>query len=87
MSINNKYNNRYRKESYGKSVFDGKPTLVINRYRVPKPYQNAVNNVITSYKNNIPFNKAVDHVASLDPEHINRNKLAEHALKAIANDY
>lgn len=83
----NRYNNRYRTDKYGKSIFDGSPTLTISRYRIPKPYLNAVNDVLTAYKQGIPFNRAVDQVATLDPDHINRNKLAEHALKTIANDY
>lgn len=75
----------YSKRSFGKSVFDGKPTLVINEYRVPKSYQAAVNDVITALKHDVGFNKAVDQVAALYPHSINRNKLAEHALKFIAN--
>ncbi len=78
---------RYRKECHGKSVFDGKPTLIINRYHTPNGYYEAVQNVITAYKSGTPFNKAVDQVYSIDPNHLNRNKLAEHTLKTIANDY
>lgn len=80
-------NSRYSKECHGKSVFDGKPTLIINRYHIPNGYKNAVINVITAYKSGIPFNKAIDQVYLLDSDHLNRNKLAEHTLKTIANDY
>lgn len=81
------YNKHYRKESYGKSVFDDNPTLTINRYHAPNTYFSAVSDVITAYKNGIPFNRAVDQVAALNSNNLNRNKLAEHTLKTIANDY
>ena len=76
---------RYSKQTFGKSVFDGKPTLITYRYRVPKPYQEAVSNVISAFRNGTSFNTACDQVAASDPDHINRNKLAEHTLKFIAN--
>lgn len=79
--------NRYKTESFGKSVLDDNPTLTLNHYWTPKVYRNAVNDVINAYKNGVPFNKAVDMAAALDPNHISRNKLAEHTLKTIANDY
>lgn len=77
----------YKKESFGKSVFDGKPTLIINHYIVPTAYKDAVSDVLTAFHNGIPFNRAVDQVATLNPSHINRDKLATHTLKYIANDY
>lgn len=83
----NKKNRYYRKESFGKSVFNGKPTLIINHYLVPASYRHAVLDVLTAFKSGIPFNRAVDQVYALDPNHLNRNKLAEHTLKTIANDY
>lgn len=86
MSPNGK-RSKYRTETYGKSVFDDSPTLIVNRYWTPKPYRIPVNDVITAFKSGVSFNRAVDQVAALDPIHINRNKLAEHALKTIANDY
>ena len=76
---------RYSKQTFGKSVFDGKPTLITYRYKVPKTYQAAVNDVISALKQDVGFNDACDQVATADPEHINRNKLAEHTLKYIAN--
>lgn len=89
MSSNSKHKaySKYKTETHGKSVFDGKPTLIINRYHTPSVYKDAVQNVIIAYKSGIPFNKAIDQVYSLDPNHLNRNKLAEHTLKTIANDY
>lgn len=84
---NNKHNRHYKTQFYGKSIFDGSPTLVLNRYRVPKAYKQAVSDVLKAFHNGVPFNQAVDKVAALDPDHINRNKLAEHTLKTIANDY
>ena len=86
MSPNGK-RSQYRPKTYGKSVFDNSPTLVVNRYWIPKSYFNPVNDVLNAYKSGVPFNRAVDQVAALDSDHINRNKLAEHALKSIANDY
>lgn len=80
-------NKNYRKQTFGKSVFDDNPTLTIHRYHVPNAYFDAVKTAITAFKNGIPFNKAVDQVAALYPNTINRNKLAEHTLKYIANDY
>lgn len=87
MSKSKNHYHRYNRESFGKSVFDDRPTLTINRYRTPIAYKDAVADVIKAFKHDIPFNRAVDQVAALDPNHINRNKLAEHALKTIANDY
>lgn len=84
---NNRVHNYYRKEVHGKSVFDDNPTLIINRYRTPNGYYQAVNDVLTAFHSGIPFNRAVDQVYSLDSTHLNRNKLAEHTLKTIANDY
>lgn len=78
---------QYKPKTCGKSVFDNSPTLVVNRYWIPKSYFNPVTDVLNAYKSGVPFNRAVDQVAALDPIHINRNKLAEHALKTIANDY
>lgn len=78
---------KYRKKSFGKSVFDDKPTLVLNRYWTPKHYIQPVQDVITAFKADVPFNKALDQVATLYSDSINRNKLAEHTLKTIANDY
>lgn len=85
-SDTNHRNRRYKTEAFGKSVFDGSPTLVLNRYRVPDTYSQAVSDVITAFRNGVPFNRAVDQAAALDPSHLNRNKLAEHTLKTIAND-
>lgn len=82
-----KKNSRYIKKTFGKSVFDGNPTLILNHYRVPKSYQAAVADVLTAFRSGIPFNRAVDQVYTLDLLHINRDKLAEHTLKFIANDY
>lgn len=82
-----KKHRNYKKEAFGKSIFDGNPTLIVNRYLVPRSYRDAVSNVLTAFRSGISFNKAVDQVAALDFEHINRDKLAEHALKTIANDY
>ena len=78
---------RYKPKVVGRSIFDDSPTLTFNRYWTPKPYLDAVRDVITAYKSGIPFNRAVDQVHALDPDRLNRNKLAEHALKSIANDY
>lgn len=77
----------YKQDSFGKSIFDGNPTLIIHRYIPPKTYRDAINDVLTAYHSGISFNKAVDQVAALNPKSINRNKLHEHALKTIANDY
>lgn len=79
--------NRYKPKKYGKSVFDGKPTLVVNRYWLPKPYMNPVHDVMTAVKADMPFNRAVDQVAALYPDTVNRDKLAEHTLKWLANQY
>lgn len=80
-------NNRYRQQKIGKSVFDGNPTLILNRYWLPKQYVEPVHNVFTAMMHDgTPFNRAVDQVALLYPE-LNRNKLAEHTLKWIANQY
>lgn len=88
MSKYRKYtNNHYTKETFGKSVFDGSPTLVLNHYRVPNGYHKAVKAVLDAFHSGTPFNRAVDQIAESDPGHINRNKLAEHTLKSIANDY
>lgn len=78
---------KYKRESFGKSLFDDKPTLIVNRYWLPKPYIEPVNDVITAFKHDVPFNRAVDQVAALYPNIINRNKLAEHTLKFIANQF
>lgn len=78
---------QYKPKAFGKSVFDDKPTLIVNRYWLPKPYIDPVHDVITAYKHDIPFNKAVDQVAALYPNTVQRNKLAEHTLKYIANEY
>lgn len=77
----------YKKDSFGKSLFDGNPTLIINRYLVPRSYRDAVADVLTAFKAGISFNRAVDQVYTLDTAHLNRDKLAEHTLKSIANDY
>lgn len=82
-----KPNGKYKPKSFGKSVFDGNPTLVINRYWLPKPYIDPVNDVIIAFNHGIPFNRAVDQVAVLYPHTVNRDKLAEHTLKFIANQY
>ena len=82
-----KPNGKYKPKSFGKSVFDGNPTLIINRYWLPKPYIDPVNDVITAFNHDIPFNRAVDQVAALYPHTVNRDKLAEHTLKFIANQY
>lgn len=83
-----KSNRYYRTETFGKSVFDDKPTLILNHYRVPNTYKNAVSDVLEAYRlNGIPFNRAVDQVYALNPTNLNRNKLAEHTLKTIANDF
>lgn len=82
-----KQNRRYSRRSSGKSVFDGKPTLILNRYWVPKQYIDPVSDVINALKHDVPFNKAVDQVYALHSNSINRNKLAEHTLKYIANQY
>ena len=84
---NKHISNRYTKETFGKSVFDNSPTLIINRYHAPNGYIKAVRNVLSAFHDGIPFNRAVDQVYALDPKHLNRNKLAEHTLKTIANDY
>lgn len=78
---------RYKQKVVGRSVFDDNPTLIVNTYRVPNAYREAVADVITAFRHGIPFNKAVDQAATIDPDHINRNKLAEHTLRTIANDY
>lgn len=83
----NKKDYRYKRRTYGKSVFDDNPTLILNRYWLPKTYVDPVNKVIAAFKAGIPFNKAVDQVAALYPHTVSRNKLAEHTLKYIANDY
>ena len=82
-----KQSSKYKPKSFGKSVFDGNPTLIINRYWLPKPYIDPVHDVITAFKHDIPFNRAVDQVATLYPHTVNRDKLAEHTLKFIANQY
>lgn len=82
----NKQFNNYRPKTISKSPFDNNPTLTINRYWIPKPYLQAVRDVITSYKSGTSFNKSVDHASDSYPN-LNRNKIAEHALKYIANDY
>lgn len=82
-----KPNHRYRQQTFGKSIFDDNPTLILNRYWLPKTYIDPVHKVITAYKQDIPFNTAVDQVAALYPNTINRNKLAEHTLKFIANEH
>lgn len=82
-----KYKNRYKTQSFGKSVFDDNPTLILHRYWIPKSYMQAVSDVLTAFHSGIPFNRAVDQVAALDTNHINRDKLAEHTLKTIANQY
>lgn len=87
MSQNKQHSKNYTTKRFGKSLFDGNPTLTVNCYRTPKPYAQAVTDVLTAFHAGIPFNRAVDQVTALDPHHINRNKLAEHALKTIANDY
>lgn len=78
---------RYRTEVLGRSIFDGSPTLTVDRYRVPRTYEDAVKDVITAFKSGIPFNRAVDQVATLEQGRVNRDKLSEHTLKCIANDY
>lgn len=78
---------RYRKKRSGKSVFDGRPTLTLNRYWLPKPYIDPVHDVFVAVKADVPFNRAVDQVALLYADAIDRNKLAEHALKWLANQY
>lgn len=80
-----KSDRNYRKQSFGKSVLDDSPTLIIHRYYVPHSYSDAVNMVFTALKEGVGFNKACDQVAALYPHTINRNKLAEHTLKFIAN--
>ena len=80
-------NRHYRRKSFGKSILDSKPTLILHHYWTPKQYLQPVADVLTAYKAGIPFNRAVDQVYTLDLNHLNRNKLAEHALKTIANDY
>lgn len=87
MSPSRQHQNRYTKQTYGKSLFDDNPTLVLSRYWTPKTYSDAVADVIKAYKSGIPFNRAVDQVYTLNSHHLNRNKLAEHTLKSIANDY
>lgn len=82
-----RHKSRYKQRRHGKSVFDGSPTLIVNSYKVPNAYSNAVKDVITAFRNGISFNKAVDQVAALYPRSVSRNKLAEHTLKFIANDY
>ena len=78
---------RYKPKVVSRSIFDNEPTLIVNEYRVPNAYAEAVQNVITAYRDGVPFNKAVDNVSTTNPHHINRNKLAEHTLRTIANDY
>lgn len=80
-------NGKYKPKVKAKSVFDGNPTLVVNRYWLPKPYIDPVHDVMTAVKNDIPFNKAVDQVAALYFDTISRDKLAEHTLKWLANQY
>ena len=80
-------NRRYKPKVVSRSIFDNEPTLIVNEYRVPNAYAEAVQNVITAYRDGVPFNKAVDNVSTTNPHHINRNKLAEHTLRTIANDY
>lgn len=80
-------NGRYKPKRSGKSVFDGNPTLIVNRYWLPRPYVDPVHDVLTAVKHDIPFNKAVDQVATLYKDNINRDKLAEHTLKYLANQY
>ena len=87
MPKSNRFDKRYKKRQFGKSLLDDNPTLTLHRYWTPKPYLQPVQDVLTAYHSGISFNKAVDQVAALDPNHINRNKLAEHTLKTIANDY
>lgn len=82
-----KRNPNYSCQTFGKSLFDGNPTLTLFRYHVPEQYKKPVQKVLSAYKSNTPFNTAVDQVASLYSKSINRNKLAEHALKSIANDH
>lgn len=82
-----RYTKHYQQKVISKSAFDDSPTLIINEYRTPKPYANAVTDVLAAFHSGIPFNRAVDQVSSLDSHHLNRNKLAEHTLKTIANDY
>ena len=81
-----KHYKHYTRKTFGKSVFDDSPTLIIYEYRPPNTYKEAVQDVITAFKSNVPFNQAVDQVAALYQDSINRDKLAEHTLKYIAND-
>lgn len=78
---------RYKPKVIARSVFDESPTLIVNEYRIPNAYIQAVNDTIDAYKSGISFNKAVDLAYEQDTHHINRNKLAEHTLRTIANDY
>ena len=84
--MSNKTTKKYKPKVKAKSIFDGNPTLVINRYWLPKPYIEPVSNVIAQFKAGVPFNRAVDQIAILYADTINRDKLAEHTLKYIAND-
>lgn len=83
----NKNYAHYRKKVARKSIFDGNPTLVLNRYWTPEAYILPVQDVLTAFKSGIPFNRAVDQVYTLNKSTIKRDKLAEHTLKTIANDY
>lgn len=87
MSTSKQQHKRYYRETHGRSVFDGNPTLVLNRYRTPRAYADAVSQVLAAFHSGTPFNRAVDQISALDPAHLNRNKLAEYTLKTIANDY
>lgn len=80
-------NRCYRQRKYGKSLLDGNPTLILNRYWVPKQYRQPVAGVLSAFRSGTSFNKSVDQVAVVYGDAINRNKLAEHTLKTIANDY
>lgn len=80
-------NAKYKPKVKAKSLFDGNPTLIINRYWLPKPYIDPVHDVIKAYRAGIPFNRAVDQVAIIYADKVQRDKLAEHTLKSIANDY
>lgn len=86
-TTNNKRNPKYKQRHFGKSIFDGNPTLTLNRYWIPQQYLDPVHHVITAYKSGTPFNKAIDQVATIYSDTVNRNKLAEHTLKTIANDH
>lgn len=82
-----KQKRNYRKKSYGRSVIDDKPTLIVHQYIPPKSYRDAIADVLTAYHSGISFNKAIDQVVALYPSTINRENLVTHTLKTIANDY